>query len=259
MSANITYKQRDERRLNDKISAAESEIRQLKTRIRSEEEKIRQSTGGARQADENRLVTLQAEHASAMEAMRTAESRANEAEEEATTKNKESEAKAADFQKVYNELGTLKAQATDLEKGLANKWTAYGNNIPRVLKQIEAAQWRGKKPIGPLGDYVELVQKDWIVPVKLSIGGAMSSWLVENNDDQKQLRGILTNNQKQVFHYNVYRLSLIEACLYSPNPSITVSRFDVFNFSHGEPAPQVPTIYRVLKVCMVGFSYLGLI
>ena len=119
-----------------------------------------------------------------------------EAERDAEAKQQDLVAKEAEFNVKNNTRGHFQQQKEQLEQRLANKWNIYGSRIGEVIKQVERTEWRGGKPIGPLGDYVELKQREWVIPVKVAIGGLMGSWIVEHADDRLKLRDILAHYGK---------------------------------------------------------------
>jgi len=104
--------------------------------------------------------------------------------------------KETEFNAKNNERGRFQQQKAQLEQRLTNKWNMYGSRIGEVIQQVDKAEWRGGKPIGPLGDYVELRQREWIIPVKVAIGNLMGSWVVEHADDRLKLRDILVHYGK---------------------------------------------------------------
>lgn len=105
-------------------------------------------------------------------------------------------AKETEFNAKNNERGRFQQQKAQLEQRLTNKWNIYGSRIGEVIQQVDRTEWRGGKPIGPLGDYVELRQREWIIPVKVSIGNLMGSWIVEHADDRLKLKDILAHYGK---------------------------------------------------------------
>jgi hypothetical protein len=69
----------------------------------------------------------------------------------------------------------------------------YGRNMPQVLQQIGRIQWRGRKPVGPLGLHVKLKDQLWARTLRVGLGAALGSFAVTNNQDRATLRQILDN------------------------------------------------------------------
>ena len=67
----------------------------------------------------------------------------------------------------------------------------FGDHTPRVWQLIDSAHWK-VKPVGPLGDYVQVKEESWLKGVTECLTGKhMRSYLVDNFDDQHQLQAIL--------------------------------------------------------------------
>ncbi|KAF8305164.1 P-loop containing nucleoside triphosphate hydrolase protein [Clavulina sp. PMI_390] len=205
------------------------EITRLTTKIKEEELKIQQSNDGTRAALENEIDNTRAARDAAQAALENLTQRRTQAESDKAAKDALMGQKEAEFNAKNNQRGQVKEQIQQLERALADKWSKYGQNIPQVLNMIERASWKASRPVGPLGDFVELRDRQWATPVKVAIGNLMSSWAVEHADDRRQLLDML----KQAGN---------------PYPVITVARRDLFDFAHGEPHPNVPTIYRALDI-----------
>lgn len=195
-SDDISLLQRDKRKQTDQMDRARREIRSLSEKIRVEEEKIAQSTNGVRATLEARITQQKTERDLAQQESDQLTQLIIDAEAEAVAKTELRDAKKREFDLKNNERGQLQNQVVAIEQSFSDKWAKYGSNIAKVLREIDATRWRGGKPIGPLGDYVELEQREWEIPVKIAIGGMMSNWLVENSEDRAKLKNILTTNGK---------------------------------------------------------------
>jgi chromosome segregation ATPase len=198
VSRHLCCRQRDQRKQNEKLTHARREIESFKARIRVEEEKIQQNADGSRAALEADVVQRRQERESVQKEMEDSSARITETEKDFEAKQQNLAAKEAEFNLKNNERGRYKQQKEQLEQRLANKWNIYGSRIGEVIKQVDGTQWRGGKPIGPLGDYVELRQREWIIPIKVAIGNLMGSWIVEHADDRPKLRDILVHYGKLV-------------------------------------------------------------
>lgn len=63
----------------------------------------------------------------------------------------------------------------------------YHRNMPRLVQQVQAANWFGEKPVGPLGQYVKLKDPIWTPPLRAMIGWTMHTWAVTTEKDRMQL------------------------------------------------------------------------
>lgn len=188
--------QRDKRKLKEQIIRARQEVESLTKKIHTEEEKIQQSTDGTRAALEADIAEHKAERYQIQQKMQELTVRINEIDANSQTTEQLVQQKKTEFDTKNHERGQHQGQKAQLEQRLNNKWNIYGNSIGEVIKMVDKTRWRGIKPIGPLGDYVELKQREWIIPVKIAIGSLMSSWIVEHADDRIELKRILAHFKK---------------------------------------------------------------
>lgn len=70
----------------------------------------------------------------------------------------------------------------------------YGQAMPRVLRAIESARWKGAKPVGPLGLYVRLKDNRWADALRMGIGSQLGGFAVTDYQDRTTLRKILDDN-----------------------------------------------------------------
>jgi chromosome segregation ATPase len=63
----------------------------------------------------------------------------------------------------------------------------FHRNMPRLVQQVQAANWYGEKPVGPLGQYVKLKNPVWAPALRAMIGWTMHAWAVTTERDRTQL------------------------------------------------------------------------
>ncbi|KAF8959619.1 hypothetical protein BDZ97DRAFT_1385347 [Flammula alnicola] len=105
----------------------------------------------------------------------------------------------------------------------------YGKNMQDVMKFIDDTQWRGQKPMGPLGIFVRLENADYWNVMRQHIGKLLLSFAVTDSRDIGPLRAIL----KRTKNFDT---------------RILVSSGDLFDYSQGEPPAQYLTALRLLKI-----------
>lgn len=130
--------------------------------------------------------------------MDNAASQLRDRELEIQTQDAARKEKETEFNDLNNQRGRLQDQKEALNGRLADKWNVYGRGIKQVIEQVERQRWKGVKPIGPLGDYVELRDRSWDVPIKIAVGSLMSAWIVDDPEDRRTLKDILTHFRKFV-------------------------------------------------------------
>ncbi|KAI8642202.1 hypothetical protein BD408DRAFT_443709 [Parasitella parasitica] len=131
------------------------------------------------------------------------------------------------------ELNRRKEQAQknirELENQRGDKMRAYGARMPQVLKAIrEETRWEKRRPIGPFGSTLELLQPEFANVLESVLNKSMNGFVVETFKDRDLLVKILR-------HYQMHYISVF------------VSDFDIFDYSSGEPDPHYITALRALK------------
>lgn len=92
---------------------------------------------------------------------------------------------------LQNKVNSLKGQKTD-RVGL------FGTGIHRVLQEIDRAHWTGPKPLGPLGQYIHLLDERYGPVIHSIMGDAMCGFSVRNARDRAQLLEILKRAQSSL-------------------------------------------------------------
>ncbi|KAI9349755.1 hypothetical protein BDR26DRAFT_891806 [Obelidium mucronatum] len=127
--------------------------------------------------------------------------------------------------------GTLCRQ---MEQSNYDRITAYGNNMPHVLREIEAIKqqrgWKGDTPLGPLGIFIKLKEPEFKKTIEAVLGPLLRSFVVDTVEDRDQLRAI----------FNRHRC----------NSNILMQDKKEFNITGGEPHPDIkePVVMRQLVI-----------
>lgn len=85
------------------------------------------------------------------------------------------------------------ANLQQIARGEAGK---YGRNLERLFHLIDNHRWKGKKPVGPLGNFVRLRDQKWKSLLQIVIGWHMTSFVTENSADRQALIGMLRQTNK---------------------------------------------------------------
>lgn len=134
------------------------------------------------------------------------------------------------------ELAQLKGRKGNAEKNIKNlesqrgdKMRAYGHRMPQVLAAIrQETRWEKRKPIGPFGSTIELIEPDFANVLESVLNKSMSGFVVETFNDKNLLYNILSNHQMK-------------------GVPVFVSEYDLFDYSSGEPDPKYLTVARAIK------------
>ena len=128
---------------------------------------------------------------------------------------------------IQRDFEQVRRQLQNYEQVQGNSVSRFGRQMPRILQEIEEANRRGlfkHKPVGPLGQYVNLIaDENWANAVEGVIGGHFNTFAVDNVQDKQQLHNILRSRvgiQPSSYEYpKVVTMSL------APKPRIDISRY----------------------------------
>ncbi|CEQ43019.1 SPOSA6832_04907 [Sporobolomyces salmonicolor] len=131
-------------------------------------------------------------------------------------------------QQQYRDVDT---QIRHLHATAGNRLMAYGSAMPRLLQAIDSERGWREKPIGPIGLHVKLNQKEYGSALESFFSQSLNAFIVTNEDDRKRLRAIWSQNR---IDFNI---------------PIIMNRYDPnFDFSKGQPDPQILTVLRACTI-----------
>ncbi|CAG8605460.1 7405_t:CDS:10, partial [Funneliformis caledonium] len=115
-----------------------------------------------------------------------------------------------------------------LREQKSNNLKIFGPTIPDVLKAINGEHRWNKKPVGPFGLYMKLLNPEWSDTLESVIGNTLSTFAVNNHRDQRLLADIMKR--------------------FNCNSPIIIGEDDNFDYTQGEPDKRFLTILRALKI-----------
>ncbi|KDN53305.1 P-loop containing nucleoside triphosphate hydrolase protein [Tilletiaria anomala UBC 951] len=125
-------------------------------------------------------------------------------------------------------LRDLDARITSITNASREHLTAYGRNMPDIVRAInQDKQWR-QKPIGPIGTLLSLKDQAWLPVIEAVLDKALNAFIVTNEEDRVRLNSLLRK----------YRGDGIPILKASDEP---------FDYSSGEPGSENLTILRTLE------------
>ncbi|KAI8376349.1 uncharacterized protein BYT42DRAFT_574286 [Radiomyces spectabilis] len=130
---------------------------------------------------------------------------------------------------LKSQMDDIRSTLRNLRAQKENKLKAFGLNMPDVLSDIEAeTRWRMRKPVGPFGRYLHLSHPQYADVLEVVLGKQLNSFAVECFQDKALLMQILQRR-------NMARIPIV------------VAKYDLFDYSQGEPLPEFLTILRALR------------
>ncbi|KAK3906263.1 hypothetical protein C8A05DRAFT_29899 [Staphylotrichum tortipilum] len=134
-----------------------------------------------------------------------------------------------EIQRKRNEIDNVETRIKGLEEGRGSQYNAYEAGVPNLVKMIANETSFETKPIGPLGDHVQLLKTEWSSILEKMFGVNLNAFIVTSRADEKKLRGMMNR-------VNVR------------NCPILICGRQPLDISGKEPDPEYDTILRVLKI-----------
>ena len=97
---------------------------------------------------------------------------------------------------VQSQIEAINAQLGLIKDRERTQLAPFGVNLYRVMAQIPQMQWHGKKPVGPLGQFVKVRDPKWAPLLRARLGGGMSIFAITDPRDRQQLDTLLKRNGK---------------------------------------------------------------
>jgi chromosome segregation ATPase len=110
------------------------------------------------------------------------------------TKQSERREISASREKIRDSITSVQHNIKRLEDSRRNAINRFGSNLQHALVDIDRYSWKGQKPLGPLGQYVELKDGRWAELMRVYLGGLMASFAVTDARDREPLSRILQSH-----------------------------------------------------------------
>ncbi|XP_052122711.1 structural maintenance of chromosomes protein 6-like isoform X2 [Frankliniella occidentalis] len=175
-----------ERRIKDDMKT----INEYKSEIRSQEQKMLPEHVEMRRKQKEEIHELQKLKEQKTEIRNAKDREAQELQRQLSA------AKSELFplqQKKRQHEETIRSLSTTLQGLQSNEsnLSLFGPNMPELVRQIELCNKFKKRPVGPLGAYVKVKDPKWALAVECAMKSRLSTFVVENIDDQRLLQSLI--------------------------------------------------------------------
>ncbi|PCH39760.1 nucleoside triphosphate hydrolase protein [Wolfiporia cocos MD-104 SS10] len=220
----------EEGRMDQSIKNIKQQIEGLQERIQTEQARILEDTQFKRDETSRQLEEAKHNFAEAEQQLQTLQE--EKAQKIAEIKEVEQRGKALQQQREgiksrVDQCQNMVQRCLDTEK---SQLAPFGRDMDKVLAEIQRANWYGNKPVGPIGMYVKLRDAHtWAPLMRVQLGNFMSAFALTDARDRSTLDRILRK-------YG------------NGHAQIIIAEVDIFDYSRGEPPPEVLTVLRALDV-----------
>ncbi|THH10198.1 hypothetical protein EW145_g1501 [Phellinidium pouzarii] len=220
--------QMDSNRMNSDMKGINTAIEQFEARIAAETKKLQDDKQAEREGRQRKLDEAkknvndhEAQLIQVNDQLRVLTEEQNILRANITETEKAKNSAEQEMVFCGRQLNQIAQQAQD-------RLPTFGANMAEVLRRIDASQWCGEKPVGPVGLYVSLRDQQWANVMRATLGNMMTSFAVTDARDRNTLKRILESTGNHSIQ-------------------VIVSERDLFDYSGGEPPENVLTVLRALK------------
>jgi structural maintenance of chromosomes protein 6 len=218
--------QRDERSIDEEINTSRRAIKKTQAEIETEKSRLEEVNGGsiARHMEEMEIKKRAVERSRQLHRDKVAE-RADITKEQSDI---EEDLKHCEYRKRAKI--EEKASCEERIRELRNQGPQrnFKPNMDKLLSAIAASKDFREKPIGPIGNYIQLTDPQWLSILERSFGDVLEAFIVTSKSDQARLADLMRRVNCQT--------------------SIVIGSQAPIDTSRHEPDPELTTVLRVLRI-----------
>lgn len=191
--------QAQQRTISGNLKAAEARIAKAKKDIDEEYKRLEEANGGSHarrlgEIDKGKLDAAAAEkalesHGGSLKALEDNKRQAGNSLEKSKGLLRAKE----------EEIRLCREQVELLRRDRGRQRSGYPANMNQLINAIKEYRGFRENPIGPIGDYVRLLNPVWSSVLEKSFGATLNSFIVTSPPDQVRLSGIMQKVRWQVF------------------------------------------------------------
>ncbi|PWN49183.1 P-loop containing nucleoside triphosphate hydrolase protein [Violaceomyces palustris] len=219
----------EEKALNEQYERIEATKQNLQDQIDAEADKMADDGRARREELERQRDDLQSQR-------KTLEDEDVELKYELNSLIAQLKDNSAKIDESEKQRERLQLKAAEIDKNLSryrssgkDRLMAFGGPaVPALCAAIESETGWRKKPIGPIGMHIRLKDKKWASVLETVLSNHLNAFCVTNHADRQRLTTLMRRHR----------------C----NSSIITCSEEPFDYSEGEPDPDVLTILRALDI-----------
>lgn len=173
------------------IRAAEARIKKAEKDIADEYQKLNDADGGGHALRRTEIEGKREEATSAKAHLREHDNELPALEDNKTRAKEEYDACQDPLKRKRSEVLECEAHLESLLEDRGQQQQAYPPNMTRLLSAIRQDDGFHQRPIGPIGNYVQLLKPLWSSLLEKSLGGALEAFIVTSKEDQTRLSAMM--------------------------------------------------------------------
>lgn len=169
----------------------------MQARIDAEQERMETLTKGKREETQKKLHDAQTAHREADQKYKDLLAKRPEAEAAVQKLAGRGREMTNEQNRIQEQIVAVGRQLQLCDEREKSKLATFGHNLEQVIKEIDKVQWKGQRPVGPFGLFVQAKDpQKWGGVLRVTLGQAMSSWAVTHPADRQVLAKILKHYRK---------------------------------------------------------------
>ncbi|KAI9263239.1 hypothetical protein BDA99DRAFT_438256, partial [Phascolomyces articulosus] len=220
--------QSDISEINQLVKSTKLRVSQLEKTIATETAKQEASSQAKNDERLAKLEVLKQQRSDKEEELRQCKREMGEVEVQLAEYTNHRNSFGKEFARKDQEKKDVQRKIEELRHQKENKLRAFGRFMPEVLRDIDAEHRWSRKPVGPFGRFITLKHPEFTETMEIVLGKVLNSFVVETYEDRRRLTSILVRRGM-------------------PDTIVLVSKYDMFEYSDGEPDPKYLTMLRALE------------
>lgn len=98
-----------------------------------------------------------------------------------------------EVKKSLDEMEKIRRAIRDYGSIQKNRLLLFGQSADKLKQAVESNNLWSEKPIGPLGYYIQVIDKTWQPVLESILGNTLGAYMVVNERDERLLRSIMSN------------------------------------------------------------------
>lgn len=219
----------DQRDARNHIESRKKTCRDLQEKIDKEQGRLEALNGDALTRKNEELAAAHEKLGQTERKIRDANTSIPDLEEKLKQANASCDKTNSHITQKKKDLENTRARIRDIVAGQGSLYDGYNYRMRDLLQAIEAEGGFERKPVGPIGAHVRVLQPMWSPMLERLFGESLNGFVVVNKRDQTRLSGIMK------------RLGIDRSPILIGNPS-------PIDTSHHEPDKLYTTILRILEI-----------
>lgn len=219
----------EQRDSHSRVAGAKQNVNDYERMVREEEQRLQDLNGDAHTRKTEELEAARARRDEIIEESNDAQRRIPDLNRDIDNAQKELTTVDQLMTQKKNDITKLQNRIRDLEKGQGSLYDAYEPQMRQLLRRIEEDDGFERKPVGPMGAHIKVLQPIWSPMLEKMFGESLNAFVVTSRADQQRLKGMMTS----------LRIGRSPIIIGNPRP---------IDCSRNEPDENFDTVLRILKI-----------